>query len=46
MKTIVRAYTSKRECSVQEVLYHILPELHLRRVFPAVYFVNTDMLED
>ena len=46
MKTIVMACTSKRGCSVQEVLYHILPELHLRRVFPAVYFVNTNMLED
>ena len=46
MKIIVRAYTSKRECSVQEAVYHILPELHLRRVFPAVYFVNTNMPED
>ena len=46
MKTIVRAYTSKRECFVQEAVYHIFPELHLRRVFPEVYFVNTNMPED
>ena len=44
MKNIVQAYTSKRECSVQEAVYHILPELHLHRVFPSVYFVNTDLL--
>ena len=46
METIVRAYTSKGECSVQEAAYHILLELHLRRVSPAVYFVNTNMPED
>ena len=43
MKTIARAYLSKRECSVQEAVYHILPELKLRRVFPAVQFVNTNL---
>ena len=41
MKTIAKAYLSNRECSVQEAVYHILPELKLRRIFPAVYFVNT-----
>ena len=46
MKTIVRAYTSKRECSVQEAVYHILLELQLCRVFPAVYFGDTNMPED
>ena len=40
MKTIAKAYLSNRECSVQEAVYHILPELKLRRIFPAVYFVN------
>ena len=39
MKNILKTYTSNRECSVQEV-YHILPELHLRRVFPGVQFKN------
>ena len=42
MKNILKAYTSNRECSVQEAVYHILPELHLRRVFPGVQFVNTN----
>ena len=46
MKTIARAYISKRKFSVQEAVYYILSELHLRRVFPAVYFVNTNMPED
>ena len=43
MKRIARAYLSNRECSVQEVVYHILPELKLKRIFPAVYFVNTNL---
>ena len=34
------AYLSIRICSVKEVVYHILSELKLRRIFPAVYFVN------
>ena len=43
IKTTLRAYTSKRECSVQEAEYLILTELHLRRVFVAVDFVNRNM---
>ena len=35
MKTITRAYLSNPECSVQEEVYHILPELNLKRIFPA-----------
>ena len=27
-------------------MYHILPELKLRRIFPAVYFVNTNPPEE
>ena len=46
MKNILKAYTSNRECSVQEAVYHILPELHLRRVFPVVQFVNTNLPEE
>ena len=46
MKNILKAYTSNRECSVQEAAYHILPELHLRRVFPGVQFVNTYLPEE
>ena len=46
MKTIVRAYLSNREFSFQEVVYHILPELKLRRIFLAVYFVSTNLPEE
>ena len=43
MNTIAKAYLSNRECSVQETVYHFLPELKLRRSFSAVYFVNTTL---
>ena len=46
MKNILKAYTSNRECSVQEAVYNILPELHLRRVVPGVQFVNTNLPEE
>ena len=46
MKTIAKAYLSSRECSVQEAVYHVLPELKLRRIFPAVCFVKTNLPEE
>ena len=46
IKTMARAYLSNRECSVQEAVYHILPELKLRRIFPVVCFVNTCIPEE
>ena len=46
IKTIVKAYLRNRECSVQEAVYHILPELKLRTIFPAVYFVNTNLPQE
>ena len=46
MEIIAKAYLSNRECSVQQAVYHILPELKLRRIFPALYFVNTNPLEE
>ena len=46
MKTIAKASLNSRECSVQEEVYHILPELKLRIIFPAVYFVNTNLPEE
>ena len=45
-KAITKAYLSNRECSIQEAIYHILSELKLRRIFPAVYFVNTNPREE
>ena len=36
IKSVARAYSTKRECSVQEAVYQIMPELWLRKSFPAV----------
>ena len=46
MKTISSAYLSNHEFFVQEVVYHILPELKLRRICPAMHFLNTNLLEE
>ena len=43
MQTIAHAYTTHRECSVQESVYLTLPELWLRKTFPKVEFVNTNV---
>ena len=40
---IAKAYLSNHKCSVQEAVYHILPELKRRKIFPAVCFVNTNL---
>ena len=44
MKSVAHAYSFKRECSVQESVYHIMPELWLRKIFPVVY-ANSDLPE-
>ena len=36
----------KRECIVQEAVYHIMPELMLRKTFAAVVFANTNIPEN
>ena len=46
MKTIDKAYLSNWECSIQEIVCHILPELKLSRIFPAVYFIIKNLLEE
>ena len=46
MQGIVRAYVNKRECSDQEAVYHVLPELHLRKIFPGVCFANSNIPEE
>ena len=46
MKTIAKAHLSNQECSVQQAVYHILPELKLRKIFLAVYFVNANLPEE
>ena len=40
METIAKAYLSNQECSVQEAVFK------LRRIVPAVYFVNTNPQEE
>ena len=45
MKSIARAYTTKREVSVQEAVYLVMPELWLRKVFPGVLFANSNSPE-
>ena len=46
MKNIARAYITHREISVQEAVYHILPELYLRKTYPRVEFLNTNIPEE
>ena len=36
MQGTVCVYVNKRKCSVQEAVYHVLPELHLRKILPGV----------
>ena len=36
MQGTVCVYVNKRKCSVQEAEYHVLPELHLRKILPGV----------
>ena len=45
MESVANAYTNKRECSIQECVYHILPEQWLRKTFPGVIFANSNVPE-
>ena len=40
MKPVAYAYINKRECSVQECVYHALPGQWLTKTFPGVIFDN------
>jgi len=42
MTNIAKAYNSNREVSIQEAVYLTMPELWLRKCFPAVSFINTN----
>ena len=46
MKSITRAYTNNRECSVQEFVYHVLRGLWLRKTFPGAIFANSNIPEN
>ena len=45
MKSVAHAHVSKRECSLQEAVYQVMPELWLRKVFPGVLYVNSNIPE-
>ena len=45
MESVANAYTNKRECSIQECVYHILPGQWLRKTFPGVIFSNSNVPE-
>ena len=46
MISVARAYATKRECSVQETVYILMPELWLRKTFPGVIFANSNLPEN
>ena len=43
LKKIGAAFLSTREVSSQECVYRCMPELWLRKIFPATIFVNTNI---
>ena len=43
MKSVAHAYVSKCECSLQEAVYQVMPELWLRKVFPGVLYANSNI---
>ena len=45
MRTVARAYSEKRECSVQEAVYLLMPKLWLRKTFPKAISLNSNIPE-
>ena len=45
MKLVAIANINKRECSIQECVYHLLPGQWLRKTFPGVIFANSNIPE-
>ena len=45
MKSVAHAYVSKHESSLQKAVYEVMPELWLRKVFPGVLNVNSNIPE-
>ena len=43
MKSVAHAYSSKRECSLQEAVYQVMLELWLRKVFPGVLYAKSNI---
>lgn len=40
MKSVAQPYINKSECSIQESVYHNLPDQWLRKIFPGEVFTN------
>ena len=45
MRKLALVFLSHRQCSLQEAVYQIMPELWLRKCFPGVVFANTNLPE-
>ena len=45
MRSVANAYLNKRECCIQECVYHVLSGQWLRRTFPGVIFANSNLPE-
>jgi len=43
MTILAKAYSNNRECSIQEAVYQLMSELWLRKGYPVVSFVNTNL---
>ena len=45
MRAVPRVYSMRRECSVQERVYLVMPELWLQKTFLKVIFLNSNIPE-
>ena len=45
MKSVAHACSLKRECSLKEAIYQVMPELWLRKGFPGVLYANSNISE-
>lgn len=45
-KSIAYEYVSKRQCSLQEAVQHLMLETCLRKVFPGVLYDNSNISEN
>ena len=45
MKSNVRAFSTSRQCSLQEAVYLLIPELWLRKTFSGVIFANSKCIK-
>ena len=45
MRAVAKTYSRKRECSVQEAVYLLMPKLWLRKTFSKVIFLNSNVPE-